>query len=136
VELSKALDFQGATDGSPTGVKKGKGSGPPSFAEVVRSGATASVLGCWSPVLISGRCDLEKKLPPAGCSAMEKQATGPLGKDRCVDECLSSRVCVCCLACVSGVADVEGDSSLQRDSVSGGFGQILEILGRLSKALF
>jgi hypothetical protein len=87
-------------------------------------------------VLISGRCDLEKKPPPVGCSAMEKQATGPLGKDCCVDERLSSRVCVCCSACVSGVADVEGDSSLQRDSVSGGFGQILEILGHLSKALF
>jgi hypothetical protein len=59
--LSKALDFRGATDGSPTGIKKGKGTGPPSFAEVVRSGATASVLGCRSPVLNSGPCDLEKK---------------------------------------------------------------------------
>jgi len=113
----------------------GKGIGTPSFAEVVRSGATASVLGCRSLVLNSGWCDLEKKLPLVGCSAMEKQATGPLGKDCCVDECLISRDCVCCSACVSGVADVEGDSSLQRDSVSGVFGQILEILGRLSKAL-
>jgi hypothetical protein len=134
-ELSKAVDLLGATDGSPTGVKMGKGTGTPSFVEVVRSGATASVLGCRYAVLNSGWCDLEKKPPPVGCSAMEKQATGPLGKDHCVDEHLSSRDCVCCSACVPGVADVEGDSSLQRDSVSRVFGQILETLGRLSKAL-
>jgi hypothetical protein len=36
---------------------------------------------------------------------------------------------------VSGVAVVEGDTSLQKESVSGAFGQILEILGRLSNAL-
>jgi hypothetical protein len=55
---------------------------------------------------------LEKKPPPVGCSAMDKQATGPLGKDHRVDERLSSRVCVYCSACVSGAADVEGDSTL------------------------
>jgi hypothetical protein len=36
---------------------------------------------------------------------------------------------------VSGVAVVEGDTSLQKESVSGVFGQILEIFGRLSSAL-
>jgi hypothetical protein len=78
---------------------------------------------------------LEKKPLQVGCTAMEKVATGPLGKDRHAVERLSCRGCVCCSACVSGAADVEGDSSLQRDSVSGVFRLILEILGRLSKVL-
>jgi hypothetical protein len=47
---SEALDLRGATDGSPTSFKKGKGTGSPSFAEVVLSGDTASVLGCRSSV--------------------------------------------------------------------------------------
>jgi hypothetical protein len=132
---SEALDLWGATDGSPTGFKKGKGTGSPSFAEVVHSGDTASVLGCRSPVWKSGWCDLEKKPLQVGCTAMEKLAIGPLGKDRHAIERLSCRGCVCCSACVSGAADVEGDSSLQRDNVSGVFRQILEILGRLSKVL-
>jgi hypothetical protein len=66
---------------------------------------------------------------------MEKQAPDPLGKDLRVDERLSSRICVSCSACVSGVAVVEGDTSLQKESISGVFRQILEILGRLSSAL-
>jgi hypothetical protein len=154
-KLSTGLDSLGATEGSPfsggfsTGVKLGKGTGPPSFAEVVRSGATDSALGCRSPGhksgswdaakvvdvrSVAGWCDL-KKQPLVDCSAMEKQAPDPLGKDLCVDERLSSRVCVSCSACVSGVAVVEGDTSLQKERVSGVFGQILEILGRLSSAL-
>jgi hypothetical protein len=154
-KLSTGLDSLGATEGSPfsggflTGVKLGKGTGPPSFTEVVRSGATNSALGCRSPGhksgswdavkvvdvrSVAGWCDL-KKQPPVDCSAMEKQAPDPLGKDLRVVERLSSRVCVSCSACVSGVAVVEGDTSLQKESVSGVFGQILEILGSLSTAL-
>jgi hypothetical protein len=154
-KLSTGLDSLGATEGSPLsggspmGVKLGKGTGPPSFAEVVRSGATDSVLGCRSPghksgsgdaakvvdvSLVAEWCDL-KKQPPVDCSALEKQAPDSLGKDLRVDECLSSRVCVSCSACVFGVAVVEGDTSLQKESVSGVFGQILEIFGRLSSAL-
>jgi hypothetical protein len=57
-ELSKILDFLGTTvgssssgslppsSGSPSGVKLGKGTGRPSFAEVVSSSATISALGC------------------------------------------------------------------------------------------
>jgi hypothetical protein len=51
-ELSKALAFLGATDGSPSfggppaGNKLGKEAGLSSFAEVVRFAATVSVMGC------------------------------------------------------------------------------------------
>jgi len=154
-KLSTGLDSFGAIEGFsfsggfPKGVKLGKGTSPPSFAEVVRSGAIDSALGCRSPGhksgswdaakvvdvrSVAGWCDL-KKQPPVDCSAMEKQAPDPLGKDLRVDERLSSRVCVSCSACVSRVAVVEGDTSLQKESVSEVFRQILEILGRLSSAL-
>jgi hypothetical protein len=153
--MSTGLDSLRATEassfsgGSPTGVKLGKGTGPPSFAEVVHSGATASTLVYPSPGHNSGSwdaakvvdvrpvaewCDLEKP-PPVGCSAMEKQAPDPLGKDLHLDEHLSSRVCVNCSACMSRVAVVEGNTALQKESVFGVYGQILEILGRLSNAL-
>jgi hypothetical protein len=51
-ELSKAMAFVGVTDGSPSssgpsvGFKLNKEIGLPSFAEVVHSAATVSVMGC------------------------------------------------------------------------------------------
>jgi hypothetical protein len=160
-ELSKILDFLGTTVGSPTsgglpssggfllGVKLGKGTGRPSFAEVVSSAATVSgnrvaakIVGDWP---LSVRCDVEKTQlrgmemgavrQVRECSVLEEQAVGPSGMDHRVDDHFRSRGCVCRPAGVSRDSAVEGDVSLQGDGVFGVFEKVFEILGRFSKAL-
>jgi hypothetical protein len=146
--------FLGALDGSPpsvgipAGVKLGLGIGFQTYAEVARS--SASALGRRSQGKSSGsgdtakvvvdrlavvRCGLEE-LSPEDRTAMEKQACGPMGKDRRVVEKPSSRVCVCDSACVSRDATAEGDISLLKDGVFALSGVLfMKLIGCLSKAL-
>jgi hypothetical protein len=150
--------FLGALDGSPpsvgilAGVKLGLGTGFQTYAEVARSSASVSALGRRSQGQSSGsgdtakvvvdrpavvRCGLEV-LSPEDRTAMEKQACGPMGKDRRVVEKPSSRVCVYDSACVSRDASAEGDISLLKDGVSalsGVLGKFMKLIGCLSKAL-
>jgi hypothetical protein len=130
-------------------VKLGKGTGRPSFAEVVSSAATVSgnrvaakIDGDW-PLPV--RCDVEKTQlrgmemgavrQVRDCSVLEEQAVGPSGMDHSVDDHFRSRGCVCRPAGVSRDSGVEGDVSLQGDGVFGVFEKVFEILGRFSKAL-
>jgi hypothetical protein len=145
-ELSKILDFLGTTigssssgglppsGGSPSGVKLGKGTGRPSFAEVVSSSATIFALGCRIPAQDSGTrvaakivgawplpdwCGLEWSQPlgmeveairqAIDCYTLEKQAVGPLSIDHRAVDRIRSRGSVCRSDGVSMDSAAEGD---------------------------
>jgi hypothetical protein len=128
-ELSKALSFLEAIDGSPSSrgplamKKLGKEVGFLLFAEVMHSAATISIMGCRPLVQTTGLrgaaevedarllvdwCELEK-FHPLGmdwrwfgrdCYALEMQSLGPLGKNLRVDDRFSFQDFGGSLACV------------------------------------